>query len=96
MRKKFPIKAIISICCVALIIIVGVVLIVNNSFQPEDSQERDLSELAKEKQVEYLDVASALRGPDGALPADASADGVHLKTPYLQKWCDYLIANANP
>ena len=46
MRKKFPIKAIISICCVALIIIVGVVLIVNNSFQPEDSQERDLSELA--------------------------------------------------
>ena len=55
-----------------------------------------IEKLAKEKQVEYLDVASALRGPDGALPADASADGVHLKTPYLQKWCDYLIANANP
>lgn len=46
MRKKFPIKAIVSICCVALIIVAGVIWMVDNSFQPEDSQERDLSELA--------------------------------------------------
>lgn len=46
MSQKFPIKTIISMCCVALIIIVGVALIVNNSFQSEDSQERALSELA--------------------------------------------------
>ena len=50
-----------------------------------------LIELAEEKEVYYLDVNSALKGPDGALPTEASpADGMHLNAKYYQKWFDYL------
>ena len=50
-----------------------------------------LIELAEEKEVYYLDVNSALKGPDGALPTEASpADGMHLNATYYQKWFDYL------
>ena len=50
-----------------------------------------LVELAEEKEVYYLDVNSALKGPDGALPTEASpADGMHLNAAYYQKWFDYL------
>lgn len=50
-----------------------------------------LIELAEEKQVYYLDVNSSLKGPDGALPTEASpADGMHFNATYYQKWFDYL------
>ena len=46
MSKKFPIKAIVSIFCVAIPTLVGIVLVVNDSFKPENTHERNLSELA--------------------------------------------------
>ncbi len=50
-----------------------------------------LVELAEEKNVYYLDVNSHLKGPDGALPTEASpADGMHFNATYYQKWFDYL------
>ena len=50
-----------------------------------------LVELAEDKDVYYLDVNSHLKGPDGALPAEASpADGMHFNATYYQKWFDYL------
>lgn len=50
-----------------------------------------LLDLAEEKEVYYLDVNSALKGPDGALPTEASpADGMHFNATYYQKWFDYL------
>lgn len=52
-----------------------------------------LSKLCESKGVAYLDVASALKGSDGCLPKDASADGVHLKKAYYKKWVSYLESN---
>ena len=50
-----------------------------------------LIDLAEEKEVYYLDVNSSLKGPDGALPTEASpADGMHFNAAYYQKWFDYL------
>ena len=50
-----------------------------------------LIDMAEEKEVFYLDVNSALKGPDGALPTEASpADGMHFNATYYQKWFDYL------
>ena len=47
--------------------------------------------MAEEKEVFYLDVNSALKGSDGALPTEASpADGMHFNATYYQKWFDYL------
>lgn len=44
---------------------------------------------AQEKQVPLLDVYSALE-KDGALPTDASRDGIHLNREYCQKQLDYI------
>lgn len=52
-----------------------------------------IRQMAEEKQVYYLDVASAVAGSDGALPADAATDGIHLKKEYCQTWLDYLLAH---
>lgn len=50
-----------------------------------------LIDMAEEKQVYYLDINSSLKGPDGALPTEASpADGMHFNAKYYQKWFDYL------
>lgn len=42
--------------------------------------------------VIYLDVASSVE-QDGALPADASTDGVHCNKDYCLKWLDYIKNN---
>ena len=42
----------------------------------------------------YLDAGSAMAGPDGALPSEMAADGIHLKAKYMDIWKQYLMANA--
>lgn len=54
------------------------------------SYNRAIQKLAKQKKVRYLAVDSAIADTSGALPADASADGVHLNARYCKIWCDYL------
>lgn len=49
-----------------------------------------LKELAQEKGVTYLDVASALQDSQGNLPEEASADGIHPNITYCQRWVDYI------
>ncbi len=49
-----------------------------------------LRQLAEEKQVYYIDTASAVAGEDRALPEDAAPDGIHLVRAYCQRWLDYL------
>lgn len=53
-----------------------------------------IQELAKEKNVTYLDVKSALVDANGYLPEDASSDGVHIDKEYCKKWFDYLKNNS--
>lgn len=52
-----------------------------------------LRQLAEEKQVYYIDTASAVAGADGTLPEDAAPDGIHLARAYCQRWLDYLMTH---
>lgn len=49
-----------------------------------------LEKLANQKGVYYSAVDKALMGPNGALPPDASNDGVHPNKEYCKKWIAYL------
>lgn len=49
-----------------------------------------IKQIAKEKNVHYLNVSEAVAAPNGALPDDAAVDGIHLKKEYCQKWLEYL------
>lgn len=49
-----------------------------------------IAEIAEEKGVYYLDIASALKGEDGCLPDEASNDGMHFTPEYYLKWFAYL------
>lgn len=55
-----------------------------------------LQQLAEEKQVYYIDTASAVAGPDESLPEDAAPDGIHLVRSYCRKWLDYLMTHTAP
>ena len=52
-----------------------------------------LSSLAAEKGCRYLDLCSALAGPDGYLPAEHTFDGIHFTPGVYQSWLAYLKAN---
>ncbi len=52
-----------------------------------------IRKLAQQNQVCYLAVDTAVRDVSGALPEEASTDGVHLNAEYCKKWCDYLKAH---
>ena len=52
-----------------------------------------LQQLAAEKQVYFIDTASAVAAEDGSLPEDAAVDGIHMKNSYCQKWLDYLMTH---
>lgn len=52
-----------------------------------------LLQMAEEKQVYYIDTASAVAGEDGSLPDDAAPDGIHLARSYCQRWLDCLMAH---
>ena len=45
---------------------------------------------AREEQVVYLDLYAAFADEEGQLPADASKDGIHLRTDGCRQWLDYL------
>ena len=53
-----------------------------------------IQEVASEKNVKYLDVASALVNSEGYLPEKASTDGIHVDKKYCEKWLDYLKNNS--
>lgn len=52
-----------------------------------------LQEMAKEQEVFYLDVASAVADESGALPADASTDGIHMQKDGCLIWEEYLLTH---
>lgn len=47
-------------------------------------------EIAEERGIYYLDVASCLKDETGALPEAVSPDGMHLNPDYYKKWFSYL------
>ena len=49
-----------------------------------------LYQLAKEKEVYYLNVAESMLDDNGYLVEDASTDGIHLKKSYVDVWVAYL------
>lgn len=53
-----------------------------------------LKQFALEQKAYYLDVASAVAGADGSLPAEMAADGIHLKAQYMDIWKQYLLSHA--
>ena len=53
-----------------------------------------VQEVAKEKNITYLDVRSALIDENGYLPEEASTDGIHINKKYCEKWLEYLKNNS--
>lgn len=53
-----------------------------------------IAELADNETIFYLDVNEAVCGEDGAMIADYTYDGVHLKAQYIPLWKDYLKSHA--
>lgn len=49
-----------------------------------------IKKMATEKQIFYVDAASAVMDENGALYEDASTDGIHLNKTYYLKWYDYI------
>lgn len=59
-----------------------------------DEFNKELEAVAARLDVNYLDVSKSVADEQGALPEDASADGVHLKKSYCQKWLSYIEKNS--
>lgn len=49
-----------------------------------------IQQMTAEKQAIYLNVAEAVADEAGYLPEEASADGIHLKKAYCERWLNYL------
>ena len=49
-----------------------------------------IKKAAQEKQVAYLDLYSEFVNENGELPAEASKDGVHLRSDWCKQWLAYL------
>lgn len=49
-----------------------------------------LRQLAVDKGCYYMDLVSALAGPDGYLPASETTDGVHFSAQVYKTWLDYV------
>lgn len=54
---------------------------------------RALSDLAVSKGVSYLNVSEAFVDDGGALPSDASTDGIHLNKAYCNLWLEYILCH---
>lgn len=52
-----------------------------------------IEQLAKDENVEFIDIAVPFRGKDGSLPEEASFDGMHLNVKYSKIWLEYLAEN---
>ena len=59
-----------------------------------DEFNQALLELTKEKNVYYLNIAESFKDENGALPEEASSDGMHFATQYYNIWFDYLKEHA--
>ena len=55
-----------------------------------------IKQMCEEKGAVYLDVAEAVRDDSGALPEEATVDGIHLKKDYCIKWKDYIRTHTVP
>lgn len=53
-----------------------------------------IEQMAREKGVRFLNSNEALGTDDGALPAEAATDGVHLTASYCKKWLAYIQAHS--
>lgn len=53
-----------------------------------------IKEVAKEKNVTYLDVKSVMIDSEGNLPESASTEGIHIGKNYCEKWLEYLKRNS--
>lgn len=49
-----------------------------------------IKDMAQSKGYTYLDVTQIFKDSNGALPSDASVDGVHLNKEYSVRWLEYL------
>ena len=49
-----------------------------------------LRQLAADKGCYYMDLVSALAGPDGYLPSSETTDGVHFSAKVYKTWLDYV------
>lgn len=49
-----------------------------------------IKQMAKDKEVYYLNVREAIANQDNVLPEDAATDGIHLNKEYCEKWLEYL------
>ena len=52
-----------------------------------------IMDAARQKQIYYVDVDTIFRDAEGYLPADYSNDGVHLNSPYVRQFRDYLLTH---
>ena len=50
----------------------------------------EITRLAEEKQVIFLDVADGLTDENGVLPYDSTSDGVHFSRSWYQTWYSYV------
>ena len=53
-----------------------------------------IEQMAQEKGVRFLNSNEALGTDNGALPAEAATDGVHLTASYCKKWLAYIQAHS--
>ena len=62
----------------------------------EDGVLADMAPLAEETGCDYVNIAEAVTGEDGCLPAEMSFDGVHLNRAGCHAWLDYLRTHYAP
>lgn len=58
------------------------------------SRNASLAEFAIKQKAYFINAGLALQGPDGALPAEMTNDGIHLKSQYMTIWKQYLMEHA--
>ena len=61
-----------------------------------DSFNQRLCQMAADRGVYYLDVASVFKDESGALSTDVTSDGMHINSDQYVTWIDYLKVHAAP
>lgn len=59
-----------------------------------DARNEWIQKIAADENVYYLNLNEIFTDEEGALPAEFSGDGVHLKAAYIDLWKQYLMAHA--
>jgi hypothetical protein len=52
-----------------------------------------IADAALDKQVYLVDAHAAFADANGYLPADLASDGVHLNSPSIERWRQYLLTH---